>query len=80
MKRIFGTCPAIAAPSRAEKCNGVQSRIAAIMERASAASSAGPAPDRTKTNLRPAYDGAFPGETDANRDLIVVVRWTPAGS
>ena len=49
MKRIFKTCPAIAEPSRAEKGNGEQSRIAAIMERASAASSAGPPLDRTKT-------------------------------
>ena len=51
MKRIFRTCPAIAEPSRAEKCNGVQSRIAAIMESASAASSARPPLDRTKTIL-----------------------------
>ena len=51
MKRIARTCPAIAAPSRAEKCNGVQSRIAALMESASAASSARPPLDRTKTIL-----------------------------
>jgi hypothetical protein len=25
------------------------------------------------------YDGAFPREADADRDLIVIVRWTPAG-
>jgi hypothetical protein len=49
MKRMSRTCPAIAAPSRAEKGNGVQSRIAAIMEPASAASSARPPLDRTKT-------------------------------
>ena len=28
---------------------------------------------------RLAYDGAFPREADANRDLIVIVRRTPAG-
>ena len=31
MKRMSRTCPAIAEPSRAEKCSGVQSRIAAFM-------------------------------------------------
>jgi hypothetical protein len=43
--------PAIVEPSRAEKCNGVQSRIADIMESASAASSARPPLDGTKTIL-----------------------------
>ena len=41
--------PAIAAPSRAEKCNGVQSRIAVLMELANAALLARPPLDRTKT-------------------------------
>ena len=51
MKRMSRTCPAIAEPSRAEKCNGVQSRIAAIIEAASAESSARPPLDRAKTIL-----------------------------
>ena len=51
VKQIARTTPAIAAPSRAEKYNGVQSRIADIMESASAASSARPPLDRTKTIL-----------------------------
>ena len=51
MKRMSKTCPAIAEPSRAEKRSGVQSRIAAIIESASAASWARPPLDRTKTIL-----------------------------
>jgi hypothetical protein len=39
----------------------------------------GPAARPHEDDLRLAYDGAFPREADANRDLIVIVRRTPAG-
>ena len=51
MNRMSRTCPAIAEPSRAEKCKGVQSRTAVTMEWASAASSARPRLDCTNTIL-----------------------------
>jgi hypothetical protein len=51
IKRMSRTCPAIAEPSREEKCKGVQSRIAAFMESASAESSARPPLDCAKTIL-----------------------------
>ena len=57
----------------------MQSRIAAFMESASAAI-VGPAASRLyEHNPRLADNGAFPREAGANRDLIVIVRWTPAG-
>src|SRR5271165_5136751 len=79
MKRIARTSPAIAEPSRAEKLSGVQSLIAVIMERASAASSAWPPLDRTKTIFGSPNGAASRREAEANRDLIVIVRRTPAG-
>src|SRR3984885_9867895 len=40
----------------------------------------GPAATRLyEHNPRLADNGAFPREAGANRDLIVIVRWTPAG-
>ena len=40
----------------------------------------GPAASRLyEHNPRLADNGAFPREAGANRDLIVIVRWTPAG-
>jgi hypothetical protein len=79
MNRMSRTCPAIAERSRAEKCSGVQSRIAVSMEWASAASSARPPLGLHEHESRLADDGAVPREADANRDLIVIMQREPAG-
>jgi hypothetical protein len=78
IKRIATTRPTIAGPSRVEKCNGGQSRIASIMESARAPSSGGSPLDRTQA-ISARLWRRRPAKTDANRELVIGMRRPPAG-
>ena len=76
MKRIARTCPAIAEPSRERQRRAVAYRRHHGAGKRGVVGRAAARPH--KDDPRFAYYGAFPREADANSDLIVIVRRTPA--